>query len=158
MIKIGFWNVRGMKSHTKQFEINRMLSQNNVVLFGLLETRIKSRNMQNNIFTLEGKWSVVTNYNQHCGGRIWLVWDPKFFELNDIQTFWQGIHGRERDRIRRNEVIIKTGTKLILSPIEKTNITLLVPPKRLPSKTLFEKGLLRYLHDFIYYNQSFVPS
>ena len=73
MCSIGFWNVRGMNSHTKQFEINRMLCQNNVGLFGLLETRIKRGKMQSNVFTAEGKWSVITNYNQHCGGRIWLI-------------------------------------------------------------------------------------
>ena len=92
MINIGFWNVRGMNSQTKQFDINRMLSQNNVGLFGLLETRIKSRNMQNNVFSSDGKWSLVTNYNQHNGGRIWLLWDPKYFELEDITTFTQCIH------------------------------------------------------------------
>ena len=68
MFNIGFWNVRGMNSHTKQFEINRVLCQNNVGLLGLLETRIKRLNLQNNLFTSNGKWSVVTNYNQHCGG------------------------------------------------------------------------------------------
>ena len=72
MVNIGFWNVRGMNSHTKQFEINRMISKNNVGLFGLLETRIKRSKMHNNVFTMDGKWSVVTNYSQHGGGRIWV--------------------------------------------------------------------------------------
>ena len=67
MINIGFWNVRGMNTLTKQFEINKMLSQNNVGLFGLLETRIKRNNLQSNVFTKDGNWSIVTNYNEHRG-------------------------------------------------------------------------------------------
>ena len=73
MINIGFWNVRGMNSHNKQFEINKMLSHNKVGLFGLLETIIKNGNLQNNVFTSGVKWSVITNYNQHRGGRIWFI-------------------------------------------------------------------------------------
>ena len=92
MVSIDFWNVRGMNSHTKQFEINNLLSKNNVGLFGLLETRIKRSKMQNNVFTADGKWSVVTNYNHHSGGRIWLIWDSKLIDLDVINSYSQCVH------------------------------------------------------------------
>ena len=101
MVNIGIWNVRGMNSHTKQLEINRMLSQNNVGLFGLLETRIKRSSMHNNVFTADGKWSVVTNYNHHNGGRIWMIWDHNLFELDEFSTFSQCIHVKVSDKIRK---------------------------------------------------------
>ena len=78
-----------MNSHTKQFEINSMLSKNNVGLFGLLETRIKSSKMHNNVFTMDGKWSVVTNYSQHGGGRIWVIRDSKSFEVGYLCIYTQ---------------------------------------------------------------------
>ena len=57
--------------------------------------------MQNNVFTADGRWSVVTNYNQHNGGRIWLIWDSKYFELEDISLYSQCIHVRVRDTNRK---------------------------------------------------------
>ena len=98
MINMRFWNVRGMNSHTKQFEINKMLNQNNVGLFGLLETRIQSRNQQSNVFTFAGQWSVITNYNLHSGGRIWLIWDPMHFELVNFRSYSQCIHAKVKER------------------------------------------------------------
>ena len=74
MINIGFCNVRGMNTRTKQFEINKLLKYN-IGLFGLLETRSKRSKVQNNMFTNDDRWSVVTNYNHHIGGRMWLIWD-----------------------------------------------------------------------------------
>ena len=100
MINIGFWNVRGMNSRTKQFEINKLLSKNNIGLFGLLETRIKKGNMVNTVFTEAGRWSVVTNYNQHKGGRIWLIWDSKLFDIDILNTYSQCIHVRATEKSR----------------------------------------------------------
>ena len=77
-----------------------MLGQNNVGLFGLLETRIKSSKVQNNIFSSDGKLYLVTNYSHHSGGRIWLIWDSKCFELEGISIYTQCIHMKVRDKSR----------------------------------------------------------
>ena len=42
MINIIAWNVRGLNSSHKQFEVANVLTAHNIGLFGLLETKIKS--------------------------------------------------------------------------------------------------------------------
>ncbi|KAL9246159.1 hypothetical protein vseg_019731 [Gypsophila vaccaria] len=94
MVNIGFWNVRGLNSLTKQKEINWFLRTNKVELFGLLETRVRSSNMNKVIANLDMKWSICTNYSHHPGGRIWLLWNHLIFQVLCLETESQAIHAK----------------------------------------------------------------
>ncbi|XP_074265865.1 uncharacterized protein LOC141588318 [Silene latifolia] len=100
MGSLGFWNIRGMNSINKQNEIKWFLSQNNVGLFGLLETKISSSNwvrVKNNICQ---SWSICTNSSQHKGGRIWLIWQPSHYVVDVRCITAQLIHSLVTDKIR----------------------------------------------------------
>ncbi|XP_074305780.1 uncharacterized protein LOC141641001 [Silene latifolia] len=82
MGSLGWWTIRGMNSMNKQLEVKKFLNQNNVGLFGLLETKIKSWNwikVKNNVCE---NWSICTNNSKHKGGRIWLIWQPTQFVVD----------------------------------------------------------------------------
>ncbi|XP_074315004.1 uncharacterized protein LOC141651181 [Silene latifolia] len=101
MSSCGFWNVRGLNSINKQYEIKRFLNQNKVGLFGLVETKIKSHRwlqVQNNLCD---NWSICTNSSLHSGGRIWLLWDPVLFTVNVKDMTDQVIHTEIYDKVRR---------------------------------------------------------
>ncbi|XP_074306200.1 uncharacterized protein LOC141641438 [Silene latifolia] len=90
-----------MNSSKKQYEIKRFLSQNNVGLFGLLETKIKASNWNKVRSSLCDDWSIVTNTSLHKGGRVWLIWDPSMFQLNIIDITAQCIHAEAYDKVRK---------------------------------------------------------
>ncbi|XP_074314235.1 uncharacterized protein LOC141649444 [Silene latifolia] len=93
MDKIGFWNVRGMNRVGKQKAINFFLQHKNINLFGLLETKIKSRGLKN-VFNNFNNWSISTNNGHHNGGRIWIVWQPHVVKVHFIEYNAQFIHMR----------------------------------------------------------------
>ncbi|KAL9241821.1 hypothetical protein vseg_015885 [Gypsophila vaccaria] len=94
MVNIGFWNVRGLNNLTKQKEINWFLRNNKVELFGLLETRVRSTNMNKVLANLDMKWSICTNYSHHPGRRIWLLWNHLIFQVLCLETKSQAIHAK----------------------------------------------------------------
>ncbi|XP_074315509.1 uncharacterized protein LOC141651707 [Silene latifolia] len=98
MGSMGFWNIRGMNSLNKQNEIRWFLHQNNIGLFGLLETKIKGSQwvkVRNNICE---HWSTCTNSGCHPGGRVWLIWQPSMYQV-DIQLVTdQCIHAHILDK------------------------------------------------------------
>ncbi|KAL9242124.1 hypothetical protein vseg_016156 [Gypsophila vaccaria] len=94
MVNIGFWNVCGLNSLTKQKEINWFHRNNKVELFGLLETRVRSINMNKVLANFDMKWSICTNYSHHLGGRIWLLWNHLIFQVLCLETEIQAIHAK----------------------------------------------------------------
>ncbi|XP_074271460.1 uncharacterized protein LOC141595394 [Silene latifolia] len=97
----GFWNVRGLNSINKQLEIKHFLNKNNVGLFGLVETKIKSHSWNKVRNTLCETWSICTNSSLHSGGRVWLLWDPSMFDVNVKDVTAQAIHSEVYDKFRR---------------------------------------------------------
>lgn len=79
MDKVGFWNVRGLNSPQKHGDVRNLLNSHNCGLFGLLESWVKSCNFYKVYPRVCANWSLVTNYNVHKGGRIWLIWIPNKF-------------------------------------------------------------------------------
>ncbi|XP_048502886.1 uncharacterized protein LOC125498678 [Beta vulgaris subsp. vulgaris] len=67
-------------------------------LCGLLETRVKSGNFPKVYSRVCEGWSVVTNHQQHRGGRIWVIWLPNVFHLDVIECHAQFIHCRVEHR------------------------------------------------------------
>ncbi|XP_074310232.1 uncharacterized protein LOC141646020 [Silene latifolia] len=74
MDNISKWNVRGMNKLTKQLEIKRFLHQNNVGLYGLVETKIKDQDCNRVLANFGQQWKCVTNIQHHPGGKVWLIW------------------------------------------------------------------------------------
>ncbi|XP_048496393.1 uncharacterized protein LOC125495655 [Beta vulgaris subsp. vulgaris] len=70
------------------------LNHNNVGLCGLLETRVRKSNFVKVYGGVCASWSIVTNYQSHQGGRIWLIWCPSKFEVYILECNAQYIHGK----------------------------------------------------------------
>ncbi|KAK9704967.1 hypothetical protein RND81_07G023700 [Saponaria officinalis] len=101
MDRMGFWNVRGLNSLSKEKEIKWFFYQNKVGLFSLLETRVKASNwnkVHNNICS---DWAICTNNTAHKGGRIWLLWLPGSYCVDVVDMTAQTIHARVLDKARR---------------------------------------------------------
>ncbi|KAL9242142.1 hypothetical protein vseg_016172 [Gypsophila vaccaria] len=92
MVKLGFWNVRGLNNSAKQKEIKWFMHSNKVELFGLLETRVKSTSMNKVVPNVGSGWSFCTNICAHPGGRIWMLWNPDVVQVSAIECDSQSIH------------------------------------------------------------------
>ncbi|XP_074298153.1 uncharacterized protein LOC141628972 [Silene latifolia] len=74
---------------------------NKVGLFGILETKIKSRNWNKVTNNICSNWAICTNSHLHSGGRIWIIWDPALFEVDILDVTIQCIHTKVFDKARR---------------------------------------------------------
>ncbi|XP_074299145.1 uncharacterized protein LOC141630181 [Silene latifolia] len=92
MVSIGFWNVRGLNKKNKQGDVRRLLHINKVGLFGLMETKVKTININKVQDSLGDRWHFLNNNALHEGGRIWILWDPTLFHVNLLMKDMQGIH------------------------------------------------------------------
>ncbi|XP_074315490.1 uncharacterized protein LOC141651689 [Silene latifolia] len=92
MIRLGVWNVRGLNSDTKQKDIKWFLHQNDVDLFGLLETRVKPVSLNRIANNVCYNWNYITNTSMHIGGRIWVLWRDGRITLDVIDMEAQYIH------------------------------------------------------------------
>ncbi|XP_074321559.1 uncharacterized protein LOC141658520 [Silene latifolia] len=92
MIKFGYWNVRGLNKEGKQVVVNTFLHNNNVGLFGLLETKIKASKFHSIASNIFSEWSISTNNNLHVGGSVWVLWKPHLFDIQFLQYDAQFIH------------------------------------------------------------------
>ncbi|KAK9740137.1 hypothetical protein RND81_03G014300 [Saponaria officinalis] len=63
-----------------------------VELFGLLETKIRSRGVSRLLDVLGNNWSYCTNHVSHDAGRVWVLWNPNLFTVSAIESDAQGIH------------------------------------------------------------------
>ncbi|XP_074305914.1 uncharacterized protein LOC141641139 [Silene latifolia] len=93
-----------MESLTHSLQKSRALlidKVNEKGIYGLLETRIRSRNMNKLNSSLCDEWAICTNNCSHGGGRIWLVWNPSMFSVNVLDITEQCIHSEVVDKIRK---------------------------------------------------------
>ncbi|XP_074271271.1 uncharacterized protein LOC141595200 [Silene latifolia] len=70
-MKIVSWNIRGFNCPIKHSEVRDYLKDNNIDILALLETRVKV-NKAFKIRTKFQNWSIMSNYNKHYNGRIWV--------------------------------------------------------------------------------------
>ncbi|XP_021766985.1 uncharacterized protein LOC110731431 [Chenopodium quinoa] len=86
------WNVRGLNDHGKVASVKRLLHSHSVDVIGLLETKVKSKN----VFTYQKKfgssWLWVCNYDHSPKGRIWLGWNADRVTVNVLKIHEQFIH------------------------------------------------------------------
>ena len=89
MIKIGCWNIRGLNDSCKQSEIRNFISKNNIQIFGILETRVRSVNkdwIQKKVFR---DWSVIDNQDFSTLGRIWIGWNSNIIQVKKFYVSTQ---------------------------------------------------------------------
>ena len=70
------WNVRGCNNIAKVREINFRLSDLQVAVAILVETRVKEGKSMSIRKKLGQRWCYLDNYTHHPNGRIWILWDP----------------------------------------------------------------------------------
>ncbi|KAK9723972.1 hypothetical protein RND81_05G038200 [Saponaria officinalis] len=76
LMKLAFWNIRGVNRPSKQQELRHFLLKHKVNMMGLVETRVKTQNAGIIGAKLFGhNWGLVNNYQYHPNGRIWLAWN-----------------------------------------------------------------------------------
>ncbi|XP_074313721.1 uncharacterized protein LOC141648913 [Silene latifolia] len=90
----------------KQGGFTEIIASGRKGLFGLLETKIKPRNLWNKSTSLCEGWSITTNSSWHKGGRIWVLWKPELFIVNVLAYNAQYIHMRVTSRTDDNSSLL----------------------------------------------------
>ncbi|XP_074277442.1 uncharacterized protein LOC141601077 [Silene latifolia] len=90
-----------MNKLNKQQDIRWFIHQNNLGLFGLLETKIKGSKWNNVRTTICNDWSICTNNSHHPGGRVWLLWDPNLYQVDVLNITEQCIRSKVYDKMQK---------------------------------------------------------
>ncbi|KAL1199939.1 hypothetical protein V5N11_018346 [Cardamine amara subsp. amara] len=69
-----FWNIRGLNKKNKQKVIRDWIRSNSFQFGCLLETKLKQNRAESVASSVFQDWSMVSNYESHRFGRIWVVW------------------------------------------------------------------------------------
>jgi len=72
---IGCWNVRGLNDPIKHSALRRLIHQERITRFALVETRVRHKNKDNVSQLLLRNWSFLYNYDFSCRGCIWVCWN-----------------------------------------------------------------------------------
>ncbi|XP_074278515.1 uncharacterized protein LOC141602101 [Silene latifolia] len=81
-----------MNNENKQKDIRWVLHNNNIGVFGLVETRVRSMAINKVHQGLGLNWAMVNNNIAHDGGRIWILWDDNNYEVEILSIEAQVIH------------------------------------------------------------------
>lgn len=77
MLKFASWNVRGLNDLSKQDEVVKFISKNNISLCAIIKTRIRSFKVAKICNKVFFRWEWLTNMDSCVGGtRIIVGWDP----------------------------------------------------------------------------------
>ena len=77
----GSWNVRGLNKRSHQREVLNFVDSNHLSFVGLLETKVKARNLSKVTGRLKKNWSWFANHGDHYNGRILLGWDATIWDV-----------------------------------------------------------------------------
>ncbi|XP_050207429.1 uncharacterized protein LOC126656849 [Mercurialis annua] len=87
------WNIRGLNEPLKQAEVNHLLGKNNVVVAGILETRVRASNKDKVWKNLNMRnWKLIDNYEFSDNGRMCIMYDDSKAKVNPIRFTDQLIH------------------------------------------------------------------
>ena len=89
---IGCWNVRGLNDPIKHSELRRLVHQERIALFGLVETRVRDKNKDKVSQLLLRNWYFLYNYDFFCCGRIWVCWNVDVVKVDVFEMSDQVIH------------------------------------------------------------------
>lgn len=81
-MNLGFWNVRGLLEPPKQRKVTSFISNNNLDLFGFLETKLISGTLETFKKNYLKDWSFADNFHTACNGRILLTWNQSQLAVN----------------------------------------------------------------------------
>jgi hypothetical protein len=84
---IGCWN-----DPIKHSALRRLIHQERITLFGLVETRVRSKNKDNVSQLLLRNWSFLYNYDFSSRGRIWVCWNANTVKVDVLGMSDQDIH------------------------------------------------------------------
>ncbi|KAF9598855.1 hypothetical protein IFM89_031975 [Coptis chinensis] len=76
-MSIACWNTRGLNDINKAKEVHKAISENNLCIVALLETKVRQDNFSFFSQIACPSWEYLNNYDSHFSGRICLAWDPK---------------------------------------------------------------------------------
>ncbi|KAL0291805.1 UNVERIFIED_CONTAM: hypothetical protein Sradi_7012700 [Sesamum radiatum] len=91
MITAAAWNVRGLNSVGHQYAVGQFVRERKVQFLGLLETRVRTGNVQSVRSRLLQNWSWFDDYSGP-GGRIWIAWNDLEIGVEIIRVEDQFIH------------------------------------------------------------------
>lgn len=92
MISFGAWNVRGLNKAKTQLEVAHFLSQHNISLIGLLETKMKRKGLGSLYLHIFPSWCFTSNLSWHDGGRIIVAWRSTDVHVAVLVCHSQFIH------------------------------------------------------------------
>ncbi|XP_074305114.1 uncharacterized protein LOC141640053 [Silene latifolia] len=90
-MKIATWNIRGFNEPLKQAEVKNFIRTNHIDLLGILETRVKIKNVKKIHNQYFNNYEIFTNYKSHYNGRIWCIWDPVTIQVEELHQDAQHI-------------------------------------------------------------------
>lgn len=94
MMNIIGWNIRGLNSGTRLVDLKKVIEDNKVGLLGLMETRVKAKNVSRIMHNLPTHWKVVNNYAHSSKGRLWVLWNENFWSFTANHYSDQEITGQ----------------------------------------------------------------
>lgn len=92
MLSLCTWNIRGLNDPSKVTEVKKLVSNYNIKLIAILETRVRRRKFQDISRKFGRHWDWVHNYEHSEKGRIWLGWQPGVVKVRVISCHEQVIH------------------------------------------------------------------
>lgn len=81
-----FWNVRGVNKRYKQKELHNYIRNKSIKLADLMETRVKEHNSKRVIKAIVPDQGVITNYQYAQNGRLWVLWDPRWYTVTLLKA------------------------------------------------------------------------
>ncbi|GJT15613.1 RNA-directed DNA polymerase, eukaryota, reverse transcriptase zinc-binding domain protein [Tanacetum coccineum] len=99
MFKIGCWNIRGLCTSDKQKEVRKFMEDEKVSICAIIETRIKSKKLQEIGDGTFRQWEWINNM-RYCdkGCKIIMGWDSDKVNLNMLHCCKQSILCRIEDK------------------------------------------------------------
>lgn len=92
MISFGAWNVKRLNKTRKQLEVARFISYHNLSLVGLLETKVKRKELRALYLRMFPSWCLTSNLAWHEGGRIIVGWNSVDVHVDILRCQSQYIH------------------------------------------------------------------
>ncbi|XP_074363454.1 uncharacterized protein LOC141703992 [Apium graveolens] len=107
------WNVRGINKAPHQKELQSFISVNNVHFMGILETKVKSDKAPIISKKVKKEWKWLFNYTHHYNGRVWVGWNPEFWDIS--------LHSMTSQVITCNAVFLEKNLTFLVSFIYAHN-------------------------------------
>ncbi|XP_074305216.1 uncharacterized protein LOC141640264 [Silene latifolia] len=86
-------------------DIKKFLHQNNIGLYGLVETKVKSPDFATILQNIGSHWKGINNNHFNHGGRVWIIWIAQFFDLTTLHMSAQSITVRVLEKASGDEFL-----------------------------------------------------